>query len=363
MDTARAYAFAWRVAGRVPGPLLRGATNVAADVTWLRRTAGVRRLESNLTRVRPDLTGRRLRRTSRAGMRSYLRYFGEAFALSSSSPEQISARVRGTGLENVRPELDEGRAVLLALGHTGNWDLAGAWATAHLAPVTTVAERLEPEELFQEFVAFREGLGMTILPLTGGGDVFRSLVVAARRGPRLIPLLADRDLTARGVEVDFGGGRARVAAGPASLAAATGAPLVPVLLRYERLTGARRRAAGTPWGLVIEFHEAVAVPRDVPRAEQVRVATQGWVDRLVEGIRRHPEDWHMLQRVFVEDLDPARYAATVAQADRTKAEGTSGDGTHGGGPRPAGAAPGAVETADPVGTVDPAAPVGAEDAG
>lgn len=340
MDVARAYAFAWRVAGHVPGPLLRGATNVAADVTWLRRTSGVRRLESNLARVRPDLTGRRLRRTSRAGMRSYLRYFGEAFALSSSSAEQISARVRATGLEHVRA-LDEDRSVLLALGHTGNWDLAGAWATAHLAPVTTVAERLEPEELFQEFVAFREGLGMTILPLTGGGDVFRSLVVAARRGPRLIPLLADRDLTARGVEVDFGGARARVAAGPASLAAATGAPLVPVMLRYERLTGARRRAAGTPWGLVLEFHAPVAVPQDVPRAEQVRVATQGWVDALVEGIRRHPEDWHMLQRVFIEDLDPDRYAATVAQAGRAGS--------------PAGS--GAVDE------VGPAAPVGAEDAG
>ncbi|MGN8245477.1 phosphatidylinositol mannoside acyltransferase [Cellulomonas soli] len=315
MDVARAYALAWKYAGRVPEPVLRGVTNLAADVTWARRTAGVRRLEANLARVCPELTGRALRRTSRAGMRSYLRYFGETFAMSCWGPEQIAARVRATGVENLRPELDAGRTVLLALGHTGNWDLAGAWATVHLAPVTTVAERLEPEELFQEFLAFRESLGVRILPLTGGGDVFRTLVRTARGGPGLLPLLADRDLTARGVEVDIAGRRARVAAGPASLAVTTGARLVPTFVHYERLHGARRRAARSPWGLVIAFAPPVPVPADLPRPEQVAAVTQAWVDELVDGIRRHPQDWHMLQRVFVEDLDPQRYAATLAAQD------------------------------------------------
>ena len=63
------------------------------------------------------------------------------------------------GIENVRVHTDNDQAIVLALGHTGNWDLAGAWCTREIAPVTTVAERLEPEELFQEFVAFRESIG------------------------------------------------------------------------------------------------------------------------------------------------------------------------------------------------------------
>ena len=86
------------------------------------------------------------------------------------------------------------------LGHLGTWDLAGAWGTTHLGPVTTVAVRLKPEEVFEEFLAFRESLGMTIIPLTGGVNPFPALREAARR-PGIIPLLADRDLTAKGVEV------------------------------------------------------------------------------------------------------------------------------------------------------------------
>ncbi|KSW15292.1 phosphatidylinositol mannoside acyltransferase [Cellulomonas sp. B6] len=320
-DVARAYHLAWRVGHRVPGPVVRALTTLGADVAWWRRGSGVRRLEANLARVRPELDPAALRRLSRAGMRSYMRYFGETLTLRGASPERIAARVRAADDQPVRDLLADGHEVVLALAHMGNWDLAGAWATAHLAPVTTVAERLEPEELFQEFLAFRESIGLTIIPLTGGGDVFRQLVRVARGGPGVLPLLADRDLTARGVEVDLFGRRARVAAGPAALAVSTGAPLVPAAITYERLHGARRRAAGTPWGIVITFLPRVAVPADLPRAQQLQTVTQGWVDALAGVIHARPQDWHMLQRVFVEDLDPARDAARRAAATPDLAAG------------------------------------------
>lgn len=311
-DVARAYRLAWRVGHRLPGGLVRAATTFAADVVWWRRGGGVRRLEANLARVRPDLDERGLRRLSRAGMRSYLRYFGEAFTLRGMDADRVAARVRAEGLEHVVPHVDAGRQVVLALAHCGNWDLAGAWATTHVAPVTTVAERLQPEELFQEFLAFRESIGLRVIPLTGGGDVFRQLVRVARSGPGLLPLLADRDLTAKGLEVDLLGHRARVAAGPAALAVTTGAPLVPTAIRYERLHGARRRAAGGPWGIVIRFCAPVDAPADLPRGERVAALTQAWVDALGEQIHAYPQDWHMLQRVFVADLDPERDASRRA---------------------------------------------------
>jgi phosphatidylinositol dimannoside acyltransferase len=309
IDTGAAFTFAWRNARKIPEPLLRGLFTAVADVTWLLHGGGVRQLEKNLSRVRPGLSQRSLRRLSRAGMRSYMRYYREAFTLPAWTPQQVRARVRVDGYENLGEHLGGDRSPVLALSHQGNWDLAGAYATPNIAPVLTVAERLEPEELFQEFLSFRTSIGLEILAL-GDGDVFRELVRGARRPGRIIPLLADRDLTARGVEVDLFGRRARVAAGPAALAVSTGAPLVPAGIHYERLRGARRRAAGTPWGLVIRFFPRVEVPGDVPRSAQVAAMTQGWVDALSVAIREHAEDWHMLQKVFVDDLDPERYART-----------------------------------------------------
>lgn len=315
IDVARLYTFAWRHAPKVPEPVLRAAFTAVADLTWLRRTEGVRRLEANYARVRPDLDGPALRRLTRAGMRSYMRYFREAFTLQGSTPDQITARVRLDGYENVAGPVADGQGVSLALAHLGNWDLAGAYATPHIAPVLTVAERLKPEELFVEFVEFRRSIGIEVLPL-GDHDVFRNLVRGAVKGGCIVPLLSDRDLTSSGVEVDLCGHRARVAAGPAALALAAKVPLVPVGVTYERLTGERRRAAGTAWGIVIRFYPPVPVPDDsgLRRKDQVARMTQGWVDAVAVTLQESTQDWHMLQRVFVDDLDAERYARTRAEA-------------------------------------------------
>jgi phosphatidylinositol dimannoside acyltransferase len=313
VNVGRAFALAWRLGGRVPEPVLRLVATVGADVAWWRHGGGVRQLERNLARVRPDASPQELRRLSRAGMRAYLRYYREAFALSGYSPDQLAARVRMIGGDAVRNRITAGGTVPVALAHMGNWDLAGAYSTVHVGPITTVAERLRPDELFQEFLSFREGLGMTIIALDGsGGEVFRELLRVARAGTSLMPLVADRDLTARGVEVDLFGERARVAAGPAALAIATGEALVPATIHHERLRGARRRAAGSPWGIVVELHPSIPVPHDLAREDQVRALTQAWIDVVGRAIAEHPQDWHMLQKVFVADLDAARYARTVA---------------------------------------------------
>ncbi|WTM15445.1 phosphatidylinositol mannoside acyltransferase [Isoptericola halotolerans] len=313
VDLAAAYTFAWRHAPKVPEPLLRAAFDVAADVTWLRRGAGVRRMEANYARVRPDLDERAARRLTRDGMRRYLRYFREAFTLQGATPEQLAARVRVEGLEHVTAITDAGGGLSLALAHLGNWDLAGAWASPRIAPVLTVAERLKPPALFEQFVDFRRSIGIDVLPL-GDDGVFKGLVRGAGDGPRLVPLLSDRDLTASGIEVDLCGHRARVAAGPAALAVAARVPLIPVGIRHERLTGERRRRARTPWGIVITFHQPVDPPDGGNRRTQVAQLTQAWTDVLGEYIARHTADWHMLQKVFVDDLDPQRYARTRAAA-------------------------------------------------
>lgn len=317
---SRALLLGWRLAGRVPEDVVRAAMHVGAEVAWLLHGEGVRRLEANLARALPGAGQREIRRRSREGMRRYLRYYAETFTLGRLTPEQVLARVRPVGDDAVRAACADGGSAVLALGHQGNWDLAGAWATVHIATVTTVAERLEPAEVFEEFRALREGIGLRIIPLDAGADVFRELVRVVRAGSALVPLLADRDLTARGIEVTLLGERARVAVGPAALAVTTGAPLFATTIRHERLRGAARRAAGSRWGIVLTF-VPVATPQREPgaggagRTEQVAALTQAWVDVVGADIAAHATDWHMLQRVFLADLDQARLARAAAVQD------------------------------------------------
>ncbi len=274
--------------------------DVFADVAVRRGGSGVERLRANYARVRPELDEAALDALVREGMRSYMRYYCDAFRLPDRTPEELAAATRVVGDGPLRAALAVGAAVVF-VPHMGNWDTAAAWSTTHLAPVTTVAERLQPEEVFREFLEFRESLGMTILPLTGGDDPFTGLKLAAARGD-FIALVSDRDLTHNGLDVDLCGHRARVAKGPAVLALMTKSPLFAAAIYYEDAP----HVPGSGKGIVVEFSPVIPAPEEGSTRDKVAVMVQACADWVGDQITRHTAEWHMLQRVFVEDLDQAR---------------------------------------------------------
>ncbi|MEV5431382.1 phosphatidylinositol mannoside acyltransferase [Streptomyces sp. NPDC052701] len=283
------YGLGWSGVKKLPEPAAVRLGRTIADLAWKQRGEGVRRLESNYARVVPGASPERLAELSRAGMRSYLRYWMESFRLPAWSAGRITAGFDLKGLHHLTEGLAAGRGVVAALPHLANWDLAGAWVTTKLGiPLTTVAERLKPETLYDRFVAYREGLGMEVLPHSGA--VFGILARRLRAGG-LVCLVADRDLSSSGVEVEFFGDTARMPAGPALLAQQTGAVLLPVTLWYDDSPVMKGR-----------IHPPVEVPGSGTRAEKTSVMTQALADVFATGIADHPEDWHMLQRLWLADL-------------------------------------------------------------
>lgn len=274
-----AFALAWTLVRRLPERTVTWLFSHAADQVVRRNGRGVRRLRGNLAVVRPDAD---LDALTRAGMRSYLRYWQEAFRLPEWTDEEIVGRVRTVNEKLLRDAYAAGRGVICALPHLANYDHAGAWAGRTGMPVSTVAERLRPESLFDRFIAYRKKLGMEVLPLTGGDDVFGVLAERLRAGG-FVCLVADRDLSERGVPVTFFGRPSRMPAGPAALSLRTGAPLIPATLHYD---GPH---------LVITFHDAIDPD------EGAAAMTQRCADAFAKGIAAHPEDWHMLQRIFLEE--------------------------------------------------------------
>lgn len=304
--TDGAYALGWSAVKKLPEPVAVKLGRTIADLAWKRRGERVRRLESNYARVVPDATPERLAELSRAGMRSYLRYWMESFRLPAWSPERVKTGFEAEGIHHLTDGIASDRGVILALPHLGNWDLAGAWVTTKLeTPFTTVAERLDPESLYDRFVAYRESLGMEVLP-HNGGTAFGTLARRLRDGG-LVCLVADRDLSASGVEVKFFGDTARMPAGPALLAQQTGALLLPVTLWYDDSPVMRGRV-----------HPPIEVPETGTKAEKTSVMTQALADAFATGIADHPEDWHMLQRLWLADLDPAKDPAKASEKDPEK---------------------------------------------
>ncbi len=282
------YAAGWRLVRALPEPLVRGGFRVGADLAARRGGPGALRLRRNLARVVPHATPEELDALVRAGLRSYARYWMEAFRLPSMDPREVHRRIdeTATGTEHLDKALADGKGVVLALTHSGNWDAAGVWLAQTHGRFTTVAERLKPESLYDRFVAYRESLGFEVVPATGG-DRNPAVVLAERlRENKAICLLADRDLTPSGRTVTFFGAETKMPAGPAYLAARTGAALVPAACWFTE----------DGWGL--RFHPRLPVDgvRGVP------AATQALADVFAADIAKRPQDWHMLQNLWLEDL-------------------------------------------------------------
>ena len=294
-DTLVSFGFGagWSAVRRMPEKTAYSMFERIADAMWSRRGSGVLRLESNLRRVVPDADDAEIRVLSRQGMRSYMRYWCEAFRLPGWSRERIVDSIRIIDDHHLADGLATGRGVVVALPHMGNWDHAGAWATLAHSPVVTVAERLKPEDLYEKFLAFRRGLGMDVIPLTGGDPVFPYLSEKLREG-NLVALLGDRDLSNSGVPVRSSGRRPSSPQDPRRSRSTPGRCCSPL---SSTLEDGRN---------VVRFHPAVEVPAEGERSRRIFRATQLVADQIEVSIRERPTDWHMLQRLWVDDLDPSK---------------------------------------------------------
>lgn len=285
------YTLGWALARTIPERLALRLFTVGADIAWRRDGKGVRRLRSNLRHV-PGVDPASVDALTRRAMRSYARYWLECFRLPAYSRDRICDGMHMVDRGILDEALASGRGVVVALAHLGNWDHAGAWLVHQGISFTTVAERLEPAELFDKFVAYRAALGMEVLATTGEATPpFETLTQRLRAG-KVICLLSDRDLSRRGVEVDYLSGRTRMAPGPAALAVRTGAVLLPVTLWFD----------GAGWGARI--HPEVA-PDRVPGQPLIATMTQRLANVFAAAVIENPEDWHMLARVFLDDTGAA----------------------------------------------------------
>jgi phosphatidylinositol dimannoside acyltransferase len=298
------YGAGWKLVCRLPEHWMDWTFRFFADLAWRREGPRVQVLEANLVRVLgPDVSGKALRAASRETMRRYARYWLEIFRLPVMPVDRLVDGMHDFGHRQlIFDSIASGRGVVIGLPHMGNWDQAGAWIiTKGAGSFTTVMERLKPETVYERFFAFREGLGMEVLPASGGPRPFGILAQRLRAG-KIVILPCDRDVTGSGIEVEFFGEKAKMMAGPAALAVQTGAVLIPAVLWFT----------DDGWG--VNIGGEIPQPSEGTRSQKVAAMTQQMATFFEDGIREHPYDWLMLQKVFVADLDPERQAAAQARA-------------------------------------------------
>jgi len=287
----RLYTILGRALGALPEPVALWSAARVGDVMFVVRRQHREMISRNLRRVLGgDVDDVALGLWARRAFGAYARYWVEGARLGSTPMSEVLQRFIADGFDHLEDAMAEGKGVVLALPHVGSWEYGGAFLAGKGLPMTAVAERIEPPELFDYFVEQRAAMGLTIVPLDA--DSGAALIKTLREG-KLVGLLCDRDLLENGVEVEFFGETTTMPAGPATLAMRTGALL---------LTAAVYSGPGR------DHHAVVQPPIDTCRTGSFRTDVQRITQEIAtrfEGlISQAPEQWHVFQPLWPVDRIP-----------------------------------------------------------
>lgn len=277
------FALAWRITKFLPYKVARSIFAQLAKISYRRNSRSIQQLRKNLSVV-TKLSGDDLEDLVVKALVSYSRYWCEAFQLPNYSNYRIGEMVRISNSRQLLDPLKNGQGVLVAVPHLGNWDLAGRWFAIHAGEVFTVAERLKPEKLFDAFLRYRKSIGLIAYPAKDRATV-TALKQHLEQG-KLVALVADRDMSASGIEVIFCGEKCTMPAGPATLAYATKSILTTACLYNE------------PDHLAGYVELPIEIDYSIPKDEAIKLATQQMADRFSNYVTNHPTDWHVLQKVW-----------------------------------------------------------------
>ena len=280
------YNSLWQIVRLLPKRLAYKLFDLLAMLAYRRNGSRVQRLRKNYQIVLASTPRVNLEESVVEGLKSAMRYWCDTFRISDWSKDEIFNTVKTHNEEFLIEPVEKKRGLIVALPHAGNWDHAGAFFCARGVRVNTVAEHLKPERLFRKFLAHREAMGIRVLDIDAG--VTEQLVQLLQSG-ELVALVADRDLSRSGVDVNFFGKTARMPAGPATLAYRTGADLITAFVAYK------------DDGIEIFFTPPVKVDRQAERSQEVARVTQVLASRFENDIRNNHTSWHMQQRVFIDE--------------------------------------------------------------
>ena len=279
------YSVLWRIVRLLPERSAYSLFAAIANRAYRKNGRRIQRLRFNYQKVFPYKTDSEIEELVKSGVRNAMRYWCDTFRISDWDQARVAGTVSTENSELFLKSVKSGNGVIVALPHSGNWDHAGLYYCSQGITVHTVAEHLKPERLFRKFLAHRERMGIKVLDLEA--KVTGELISRLNDG-ELVALVADRDLSQSGVDVEFFGSNARMPAGPALLAYRTKAHLITAYVSYTTL------------GINIKFNGPFEVDRQNSEAQEVQRLTQSLANQFAEDIRNAPSSWHMQQRIFID---------------------------------------------------------------
>jgi len=277
----------WVLAHLPPRPAwtVIGWFSQAGYLLWPKKRHWVNANFAHVLGRNPD--DKAVRRLALRAYAHYARYLVELMRLPSLPPGAIGELVEADGLEALEQVFAESSGLILAVAHIGNNEACAAGVASRGWPISVVADDSSFPEMFELLRQQRESWGVAVIPWRNLRGVYGVL-----RRKEMLALLIDWGYRADGIPVRLFDAWTALPAGPATLAAKTGATILPVTI--SRRENGRLRAA---------FDEPIRVASSSP--EDLQRATQRMADALQRTIAGAPEQWYSFKPMWPDTSEEA----------------------------------------------------------
>jgi KDO2-lipid IV(A) lauroyltransferase len=282
--------------GRLPVPVARGVVSFFLQVSFVLWPKKRRYVNDNFAHVlgKPP-TSLEVRRKAFAAYRAYAGYVVELMRLPRLSDDEAAALVDTSTLLPLEAYWKaSGKGLILTSAHIGNLEGVARGIARHGWPIAALADDSSFPELFEHLRAQRKAWGVELIPWRNLRELYGWL---KRR--EILALIIDWGYRPDDVPVRMFGSWTTLPAGPAALAAKTGAAIVHVAIRRSE---DRQR-------FLVTYGDPITVSSSEPA--EIQRATQAIADALAATIAAAPEQWYSFKPLW-----PATEAEQAALAER-----------------------------------------------
>lgn len=302
--------FVFRVLGRLPLGALYWVADAAAWLGYRFAPATREAVEDNLRHVFPDAKPGKIRKHAKQVFRSVGYYYADLAHLRKMDVQEfLDKRLVLHGVrERLLPTTQAGTGAVMLSGHFGNPELVLQAVIPLGIPGFAVTEPIEPPKLYRMMNEIRSSHGVGFMPV-GGVAGAKGLIKTLRKGGA-IALMGDRDIEGPRMRLPLFGAETWMPTGPIELGLRTGCPIFPSFCMR------RGRFKIEAW-----LEEPLEIERTDDFQADVRKGALMWIARYEDYVRKHPDQWAVLERLW--DDGTAEHGSNGA-SKHASARGVSG---------------------------------------
>ncbi|HUJ08847.1 MAG TPA: lysophospholipid acyltransferase family protein [Verrucomicrobiae bacterium] len=268
----------------------RGRESVISNLKQIQASSGV------------ALSPRALHSLARENFLNFAKYLVDFFRFLRLEREQMERVVHFGNVPAVLDDLlKHGKGTIFVSAHLGNWELGAAALAALGYKVNAVALWVPDKRLNDLYQRYRTSRGISLIPF---GRAARECMAVLRRN-EIVAVVGDRDFTRSVQTVEFFGRPARLPNGPAKLALATGAPLLPIFMI---------RLPDDTFAYIVD--EPIWSNRERQSVDDIMRQIALALERV---IRQHSEQWFLFHDLWDIEEDRAQATATAFGRSETGA--------------------------------------------